>query len=84
MNLKSILKNIGKVFVVILTAVVLFYIFIIASLTLAFNNVNGDIYSYVLLAMAIFIEMIIIGALWGFIRKNCFMLRSLFVWLFAL
>ena len=72
MNWKSIFKNVGKIFVAIISAVVLFYIFIIASLTLAFNNVNGDIYSYVLLVLAILIEMIIIGALWGFLRKKLF------------
>ena len=72
MNLISFLKNAGKIVVAILSAIVLFCIYIIASLTLAFNQVNGVLYSYVLLILAVFIEMMIIGALWGFLRKKRF------------
>lgn len=72
MNWRPVLRNCGKVLAVILTSIILFYIFIIASLTLAFNNVNGDIYSYVLFFIAVFIEMIIVGSLWGFLKKKLF------------
>ena len=72
MNWKSILKNAGKIFIAAISAFVLFFIFIISSLVLAFSNVNGGIYSCVFLALAIFIEMIVIGALWGFLKKKLF------------
>lgn len=66
------LKNIDKVFWAFLTAVVLFFIFIFAALGVSFGNVNGRIYTYLLLAIGILLETAIIGALWGFLKKKHF------------
>jgi len=72
MNNKLILKDSSKVFIAILSAIVLFFIFLFGSISIAFGNVNGDIYSYILLMVIILIEIAIIGALWGLIRKKLF------------
>ncbi len=70
MDSKLILKNIGKVFVVILSGIALFFIYLFAAISISFSNVNGDIYLYILLVAALLIEIVIIGALWGFIKRR--------------
>lgn len=72
MNAKLILKNIGKVVVAILSAVALFFTTVFITLLLAFSNVHANFYSSILLVVAVLIEIGVIGALWGFIKKKLF------------
>lgn len=67
---KSILKNIGKGFAAALAAMILIFVFFLAAISLAFSSVYGEAYTYILLVAAISIEITIIGALWGFIKKK--------------
>lgn len=70
MNKKLLLKNIVKVFVAVVSAIVLLFAFIFTALILLLSNVDGGTYSCVLLVIAILIEITVIGALWGFIKKK--------------
>ena len=72
MNWKPVLINIGKALVAVLTAVALFFGFIFAALILMFSDVNGTIYAFILMAVAVLAEIIVIGALWGFFKKKGF------------
>jgi len=72
MRWKTILKHFGKAVLAILTAIILFYSFIIAALSVTFQNANGGIYIIVFMVMAILAELAMIGALWGFWKKKQF------------
>lgn len=71
MKFRQILKNVEKVFIALWSAVSLYFLFIISSLLL-FRFENAEALSYILLAVAVLIEMTVVASLWGFLNKNTF------------
>ncbi len=69
---KAFLKNAGKVITAVLTAVILFFTTAFCALILAFVSAHSVFYSNILAAIAVLIEILVIGALWGFVKKRKF------------
>ncbi len=69
---KTVLKNFGKALIAILCAAAMLFVWVIVSLMLCMDNVNGQTYALILLLGVILIELAVIGALWGFIKKKAF------------
>lgn len=72
MDKKLIFKNTSKVVVAVLSALALTFATLFAVIVLAFSNPHSDFYSYILVIIAVFIEIVIVGALWGKIKKKVF------------
>lgn len=70
MNKRRVLKNIGKVFIAVVSAIVLFIALMFTAFILMFSDVHGALFSYILSVVAILIEITVIGLLWGFIKKK--------------
>lgn len=74
MNLKKILIDFLKTVAIVITALILFYIAVVAFLILMFSTQNGHIYSIAIFVMAMLIEATVIGAFVGVIKKKSFYL----------
>ncbi|MBO4897894.1 MAG: substrate-binding domain-containing protein [Clostridia bacterium] len=72
MKRKVVLKNIGKLLAAIVAAAGIFIAAVLISLTLSFGNVHGGRYAIFVFLIGLLTELIIIGALWGFIKKRGF------------
>ncbi len=69
---KSLLENAGNVIIAVLVAVILFFATAVCALFLALTTTHAGFYSGILAAIAILIEILVIGALWGFTKKKKF------------
>ena len=67
---KTILKNLGKMLIAVITAVILFYFTAVGALVLVFNNQHGVLFAFLLQVVTFLIEFAIVGSLWGFIKKQ--------------
>lgn len=72
MNRKLLLKKIGKIVIAGASAIILFYLSSFIALSLLLFNINGGVYACLSLVIAILLEITIIGALWGFIKRSVF------------
>ena len=72
MNVKCVFKNIGKIIFSLFMAIFLYLAATIAGAILSFGSPHVMFYTYVFIAVALLIEIAIVGAQWGLIRKKYF------------
>ncbi len=71
MNRESVWKNVEKVAEAIAAAFALFFVFGFVSIFVSLD-INGDKYSFIVMVIYILTVMIVIAALWGFLKKKLF------------